>query len=352
MSLEFTILFYILILSIVMFLSIIYKKKQSKLSFIIIVLLLSFVAGMRSNTVGIDTEPYRLSIEHYILVGSQQWPYVTFSNFYGWFVKMIYSIYHNYNFLLFIEALIINYLIIKRFTDFKDNDKFPIMLFCYLLIVYFKTFNLNVQYISIAIVFYSTRYLGKNNIKYFLLTLLASLIHTSALISLIYFFVTLFFQKKKTKKQLLGIFLLLILYLISCNYAFNILIDKYRYYITYSSSNIGLMVFVQLLFYILTYSLYKKSKNESDMIEFKTISKYYLIGILLSFSSYFVGNAGRISYYFMIFEPVYISYFITNNKIDKLFKLLAIFWIVIYSIYIIIDMKNGTRVFPYSFFWN
>lgn len=351
MSLEYTILFYILILIIVIFLSIIYKKKQSKLSFVLIILILSFVAGARASTVGADTEPYRLSIEHYLLVGSQQWPYVTFSSFYGLFVRIIYFIYHNYNFLLFIEALIINYLIIKRFTDFKNN-KFPIMIFCYLLIIYLKTLNLNVQYIAIAIVFYSTRYLGKNNIKYFLLTLLASLIHTSALISLIYFFVLLFFQKKKTKKQLLSIFLIALLYLIFCYYAFNILINKYKYYIMYSTSNVGIMVFVQLLFYIFTYALYKKTKNENDMNEFKTISKYYLIGILLSFSSYFIGNAGRISYYFMVFEPVYISYFIANNKIDKFIKFLSMAWIIIYSIYIIIDMKNGTRVFPYSFFWN
>ena len=345
-----TVIFYCCILVICTLFANIAQKKNNKKMLFPIIIILSLVAGLRHYSVGTDTQAYMLGIENFYKVREVVWPYTSFSTGYGYFTVFIYNIYHNYNFLLVVEAFIINTLIIYRFWDFRQNGSFTFMIFAYLLIVYLRTFNLNVQYLALAVVFYATRFVDENKlIKFLICVTLASLIHKSALIGLIYFVIKWFDFKKMRKIDLLIKVVTVVIGGIFIIYAYNNLYDNYSQYISTKESSVGLMVFVQLLVYIVTMLLYKhKLKDDKS---FKTVSVYYLIGILLSFSSYLIANAGRISYYFMIFEPVFYSMIIKDEKKDKIFNVILVTWIIVYSIYVIVDGYTGSQYFPYSFFW-
>ena len=344
-----TVFLYLFIVFIILLLS----KNPNNSKNIFIILILSFFAGLRHYSVGVDTRPYMISIESFFNLGKHVWPYTSFSNFYGYFAIFVYKIWHNYNFLLFIEALIINTLIVKRFYDFKDESSFGFMLFIYLFTIYLRTFNLNLQYLSLSIVFFATRYLGKNkNFVFLILVILASLLHTSACIGLLFYFVKWFNFKNITKNQMLIKFFAIFAGFYVFLKVYNIMYFRYLQYLN-NSSSVGIMVFVQLFIYVITLLLYKKNVLESaqDEIRIKDIFKYYFIGILLSFSSYFVPNAGRIAYYFTIFEPIFYGYFMKNSKVDKVYKFLLIIWFIFYSIYVIVSGLAVTGYFPYKFCW-
>lgn len=351
MSIIQTVFFYLFILVMCLILS---KKadKTNKINYIyFIALILAVVGGFRHFSVGYDTEPYMLGIENFFKTKKIVWPYVSFSISYGYFTSMIYYIYHNYNFLLFIEALIINFLIIIRFWDFRKESDFTFIIFLYLIIIYLRTLNLNVQYLALSIVFFATKYLDENkNLKFLFFVVLASLLHTSALIGIVFYIIKIFNIKNITKKQLLMRLIGVILVAISITYIIPIMYDRYGYYVDTKQSSMGIMVFIQFFIFIITLMfnrfLYMSSNNKEEN---KKIILYYLIGIIFSFSSYFIGNAGRISYYFMIFEPIFYGIVMKERK-DQLFKFFIVVWLIIYSVYVLIDTAAGTMVFPYSFF--
>ena len=346
-----TTIFYCCILCICTILANVAQKKDNKKILIPIIVILSMVAGFRHYSVGVDTEPYMLSIENFYKIHKIVSPYNTFAIGYGYFTVFIYNIYHNYNFLLLIEAFIINTLIVLRFWDFRKSSSFTFMIFSYLLIIYLKTFNLNVQYIALAIVFYATKFVeDKKYIKFFICIGISSLIHKSALIGLIYFVIKWFDFKHMTKNELLTKVFTIVIGSILIIYAYNNLYASYSKYLSRESS-IGFMCFAQLLIYVITIFLYKHKLKENSEGKFKLVAIYYLIGIILSFSSYYISNAGRIAFYFMIFEPVFYGMILKDKKNDKLFNFILICWIIFYSIYVIVDGNSNAGYLPYSFFW-
>lgn len=351
MSIVQTVFFYLFILGICLLLSRKADKNNNVKYVYLTILILALVGGLRHYSVGYDTEPYMLGIENFFKTKKIIWPYVSFSIPYGYFTSVVYHIYHNYNFLLFIEALIINFFLLRRFWDFRKASNFNFIVFLYLVIIYLRTFNLNVQYLALSIVFFATKYLDENkNFKFIILTATASLLHTSALIGVIFYIIKILNIKKITKKQLLVRFIGGILGIAGIIYAISNMYDRYSYYIGSKQSSMGLMVFLQLFVFIVTLLfnkfLYKSSNNKEEN---KKIALYYLIGIIFSFSYYIIGNAGRISYYFMIFEPIFYGIVIKERK-DKLFKIFLVAWFIIYAIYVLFDTAAGTMVFPYSFF--
>lgn len=215
---------------------------------------------------------------------------------------------------------------------------------------------MNVQYIALAIVFYSTRFLeNKKNVLYISIVLLASTIHTSALIGLLYYFIEWMDFKKITKN---GLIIKMITAIIGGGlliYATTMLSERYSKYLTGRESAIGLMVFAQLAVYLFSTVLYKKIKlnegNEEVRNKMSKVNLYYIIGIVLSAASYIITNAGRISYYLMIFEPVFYGIVIKDKKINNYYKIFIIIWFIIYAIYVFINTNNATGYFPFSFFW-
>lgn len=344
-----TIIFYLSILFVCLFFASIAEKNNNKKLVFIIILLLTIVAGLRSVEVGFDTKPYMLSLENYYKTGMQMWPYNSFSNTYGIFVKFIYAIWHNYNFLLFIEAFIINYLIIKRFWELKEKSSFVFMIYLYLIVIYLRTFNLNLQYLAIALIFYSTRYLDKSKLKSFFFLIISSLLHTSAVIGFLYIFYEWLDFKNLTKKRFMAKMLFMGIIAVGFYLSYTMIIERYSHYFVEKESSIGLMSFAQIIVFIIIYVFSSFLYKNNDEHCIKKAPLYYFTGIIFAASSYFIGNAGRISYYFMIFEPVYYGVVIKSNKTSKYLKIFVVVWLTLYALYVLIDGLAGTKYFPYSF---
>ena len=129
MSIVQTVFFYLFILGICLLLSRKADKNNNVKYVYLTILILALVGGLRHYSVGYDTEPYMLGIENFFKTKKIIWPYVSFSIPYGYFTSVVYHIYHNYNFLLFIEALIINFFLLRRFWDFRKASNFNFIVF-------------------------------------------------------------------------------------------------------------------------------------------------------------------------------------------------------------------------------
>src|SRR5699024_10351989 len=107
-------------------------------------------------------------------------------------------------------AFATNYLIVKSLWHFKDKVNFTLSTFLFFTIYYFQTYNITRQWLAIAIVFFAIKYLFSNKyIKYLLIVLVASTIHSSAIITLSFIPLHVWVTRKLSKKYKFFIFLLL-----------------------------------------------------------------------------------------------------------------------------------------------
>lgn len=332
-------IFYLVVLFICIIFARIAQKKDNKKYLFVPIILLTLVLGLRSVNTGLDTLGYRTYLEWWFNND------LSISRIgYKLLIKLVYGLWHNYNFFLIIEGFIINYLIIFRLWDFKKDISIDKCLFIFLITRFISILTINNQYLAIAIVFWATRYLNKSNLKFLILTVLAASIHSSGIIGIVYYIINLFINKKKLTKKNILFFILLLVGLIFAYFAIGEYYDKY--FLTLNV-DFGFMAFVQLLIYIVTSILIK---NKSDLM--KLSSKYYLVGIILMFLSYLIPPANRIGLYFMIFEPVYFTCILDNKKVSKAIKVIIIVWFILYSVYTYTSNSSFPNNYVYSFFFN
>lgn len=336
--------FYISIFIICTFFCRFANKKNNKKILIIPIIILTLVTGLRAYNVGADTLSYKtISDECYynlnsLLCGSSRRMGFAIA------VRTIYSIIHNYSILLLIEGLVINSLILLRFWDFRDKSSFSGMVFFYLLMIFISTFTNKCQYVAISIVFFSTRYIGKFNVKAFILILIASSIHLSGLIGFLYFIFRYFDFKNLTKRKLLINIVGLIIGCFITVVIFNSLTNGYNYYLK-NKLSIGYMAFAKIFVYF-----FLKANSNFVFKESSIISKCFLLGIGLTTISYFFPAAGRIGFYFTIFDPVFYGLFLTNNK-KTFIKSFVLLWCIFISVYSIYN-SNIDSSYLYNFIWN
>lgn len=160
--------------------------KPNKLYIFFLIATLVIVSGLRSN-IG-DTYAYK----HSYTIYKYTWEAIDYSGDFGFNIiqLLLQKISTDPQILIFSTALITNVLII--FTLVKYSKMFELAVFVYITSGMFTTSMNGIrQYLAAAIVFIGTNYIVKGNFKkYFLLILLASTIHKSALVLIpIYFIV-------------------------------------------------------------------------------------------------------------------------------------------------------------------
>lgn len=265
----------------------------------------------------------------------------------GWlaFCKFISLIANDFQFFLLVDSII--QIAIIGFVFFKLSKDIPLSFLTFATLgLYVFGFSGLRQALAISITFLAAFYLLEEKKYHFLvLTIIASLIHSSAIIFLISYPLSRLNFTRHNGTRFLIIYLLCIPFLTSLIAFFSGFLfgNKYENYLDGGGAISMFLVFTFIYVVFLC-----KVKDESIYTRFLRLMIFATV-VGQSFGIVSASNMTRIGYYFMIFLPLAIPYIIGNIKNQKLLSVLT-FCILIAFFYFKGD-NASLRVFPYSFFW-
>lgn len=324
------------------------QRTDKKAYVYLIIISLSFVAGFRSFTVGMDTKTY-VQIFKSISVGDFDlaWGEVGFKHF----SRILLKVYNNPTFVFSVFALITNGLIILRLWDFKRISSFVYSIACYYIAFYFMSMNIMRQFVAIAIIFYATRFIAERKYIWFFVAIAAATsFHTSSLIAVVFVGLEVFQWKylKNFQKILIGIIILISPFAIK--YILNEVQGYSHYFTSVKSNNIGFMLIVKLIIYAFSIIVFNRNTNQVDeKYDIRCIKIYYLLGIILNATGYFFSYMERIGLPFYLFECAYFGVIVRNTRCNQLFKLTLI--LLLAYLFIMDLISNGQGQIPYKFIW-
>ncbi len=161
------------------------RIRNKKVYLIIIGMILSFTAGFRYYTVGVDTEQYYFS---YIFISNLSWGEITNTRYelgYAIMVKLLSIISAEPQFLFIVTSIFIHWIVM--WFIYKYSPHYWLSAYLYLSMGYFyNSMNLLRQSFAMCIVLLGVPFLLKKKIvPFILITLLASQFHSSAIIALL-----------------------------------------------------------------------------------------------------------------------------------------------------------------------
>lgn len=342
-----------------MYLGEVYKARR--FFYALSIILPALLAGLRDLTIGADTGGYPIEIfdiacsSHSLSDCIYEVGFFVFCHDVGYiFLAYLISAFTKDSFFFFfITNLIVNWGVFFFLYKAKSRFQFSLWLgwLSYLFIFYNRTLNLSRQSIAIAIVLISITYLwDKKYIKYGALTVIALSFHTSAIITLMYFF-EYFVEKRKYRLMFL---LCLIFIIVGNSFFINSVLSSipqlahFSRYTTASEGNIGLFEsFVKLLaiFYLLG------KLNKHKLFSRYQVSRFVyliLIEIFLFSCNYIDGNIGRIAYYFLPVYFIAIPIVLNCSRSKAKNELIYIGCLMGYWVMVII-VQGQTCTFPYLF---
>ena len=353
MEFYFELLFLILILTAIGYVN--YSNK--KYIYFIISFTLLFVSMFRFK-VGFDYKNYLDSINFIINNGINS-NYIFYNRMepaYKLFVLISYHLRNSY-FVFFISSFITILLVSLSIYRYSKDYLLSIFIFYSFPFFYLDSFSIIRQWSAVSIIIFGyTSFIKNRNLFIFLITIiLASLFHSSALISIL--IIPFFFINFNRKMLLFLIFFIFILKY----YLFNIII----YYLPFNLNKIERLLNTKggdKLIYIITFFsflfFYFKSNLES-------INKNNSIGITIFIFGncllYLFTDLGQIAQRFSIyFISIFIFLipdfvFIITKKYNINFKILSYFFfsvIYFYSLYISYSRFNFSPLIPYKFIFN
>ncbi len=330
-----------------------YAEKKDTLQIVLLsVLIISLVAGLRGDGVGLDTPTYNRIFELLMQgkIDAVHGAEVTFK----YITRLFLLIFQSIPAVFFVYALLTNGLMILRLWDFRKRICFPVAIACYYAAFYFFTLNIMRQCVAIAIVFFATRYLEKNKIFVFLVgVLVASLFHQSALLGILYLLIcykgwrnlAMRMNLSKRKRRILYVTALLAVVFVLIWKA-----SKYIHYFLEVSPHFGLLLPTKIVAVLLWATLTGRGrKKNTDAFLCQDIVKCYLLGLFLSLAGYFYPFMDRIGLYFTVCESIFLGY-VYKEYDAKVIRTIVVLWIVVP--FAIDVCSGGQGQLPYYFFWN
>lgn len=333
-------------------------KKNKKKYVVFMVLILSAVAGLRAYTVGIDTQNY-VEIFKNIANGDFIHAYGVEESF-KYICSVFLFICKSPTWMFIVFACVTNGFILARLWECREFAEFKYSFLCYYSVFFFMTMNICRQFAAIAIVFWATRYISSRKyFKFIVIVLCVSLIHTSSLLGMLFLVFEIFNWKYLNKNQKLWM-ILGILMSPAAVVVFFIGWNRYSHLISNISGSIGIMLILKMIVYVFSLLIIKKELSESDdaqlikTLEYKSrsVSIYYLCGILLTSLGYFIPYADRIGLMFYMFECVHIGKTIKLSRNRSLKVCFICLEIAILLFYFITSIAEGSQgISPYKFVW-
>ncbi len=324
--------------------------------------ILTLVAGLRGESVGLDTRGYLQRFE-VIAAGKIEFAYGLEISFrlICWALSLISS---NGTFFLLVFALLTNLLIVLRFWDFRDISSFPWMILCYNLLLFHMTMNGLRQFCAVAIVFYATRYLHQKKLLPFLAGVaIAFLFHQSAVIGLAFLAERLFQWKDLNWKQ--KTFFIGCLALIPVAMFFILpMIARYEKFFSSVQLAFGIMIPAKLLVFffslLFAWQYYKRVKASPVQLTAQTVGMseripgvclFYFLGLLLTGVGYFYTHMERVGWYFYLYEGIYYGMLRRDRDIYTRYFFGACNLALLAYGFVNSILDNAQGTIPYVFFW-
>ncbi len=305
------------------------QRKSKKKYMIFAAVVLALLAGLRANTVGIDTHNYTVLFAR-IAEGQFDLAYGLETSF-KYICAFLLAIWNNSNFLFLVFALITNILIFARLWELKDTISLTWSVIVYIGVFYFMTFNIMRQFVAVAIIFWATRYLAeKKYAKFLIFVAIAVLFHRSALLGVLFVAFEIFAWKHLTNKQKSLVKLFWSFGIIVAILFGTIIIGRYINYFQNIQFDFGIMIFVKMLLFVFTSSMLSREEpKDIDSTGYSvsaytcnTAKVYYAFGMLVTMLGYMFENMDRIGIYFYLFETIYIGMVMKSKRVEIIEKTL------------------------------
>ncbi len=340
------------------------SKTRYRIFLIMLIIILTLFGGLRNDSVGTDTLYYKWAFTE-INKGNYELLYEPGFVFFSKVILIVSNA--NYTFLfIIIEFLTVLFSII-RLWELRDEIDFVYSIFIYYCIFYLPSFNIMRQALAMALLFWGTRYLFKEQYLKFLIVLIISVsIHLAAIVCIAYMALYLIIQNQyETMKK--NVILLLSLAGIVIPFTVVVLqMDRVQYYMrTYFAESkrngkLGIPIIIIVVLSIELLNLFIESgkkklkecgtKSSKSIIETEVLNKFSKYAYIASLVVYTMlrhfDTANRISRYFLIFELIYYTNKYDIKVIQQIKRVFVVFF-ALYSLYVVLS-RGQMDIMPYT----
>ena len=349
-------------------------RKNKKYFVISSFFILFLIAGLRKYTIGIDLElHYAKNFIQYSQLNFQQLALLSTNSYYDFglifFMKILSLINSNEQFFILVTSGI-TYGLYGRYIYKHSNNVYMETFLFYLCFSYFMYMNIIAQALAISIVLFSIEFLEKKSyIMFLILCLLASLIHSSAIISVI--FIPLILMKK-SKYDIWIIVLSSIVFLASYSYVlpfilkyvfpqFSFYFENSKLTLSYDTMQVAYLIIFIISFILGINFFSSKSKgyaylkyNKDNINKGNFLIYVTILSIICRFLAMYNYIYSRIGFYFYPFTYTLLVNSVVNIKdtyLRKVTKVLAYSSMFAFFIIFHKTLTVSYGVLPYEFFW-
>ncbi len=327
------------------------KKENNDKLFLIIVFSMFFIlVGYREMTRGNDTISYLRLFEQ---CATNKWNVSIFNNYYEFgyliFNILVSYISNNSRFFLIVLSFLFNYSIYSFIK--KNSNNYLVSVLMYVGLMYFySSMNIIRQFLAIIIILYSFNFVKEKKLFPFLFfVLLATTIHSSAIISLLIYPI---YHCKYNKKRVFIVIIISIFLLLSLDIVYPFVVNILNRD-TYYLNRIGVTKIFNVISFLLFLGMFifstciTRNKNYGN-------NNFYLFVLLftscVSMISINMAVLERVCIYYSMFSIVALPNLIHNSKIKDKFIINALVVLVlfIYSSTTMIYRPNWNTAFDYK----
>lgn len=325
------------------------QKRNSQLLFLVSCLIVVSIFGLRNGSVGIDTHTY---------INNFNWGY-KYPGEPGF--TLLNSLLHGFGSqsLLIIIGSISYGLIYLRLWEMRNKISLSMAVFVLLCLFFPWSITVMRQFLSIAIVFFASRYLFSSRPLPFLIAIgIATTIHLTSIIAASMVFVLYLWKiKPGYKAKTVLTFFTLLLPLVAIGLLIIAFksgrIELYSSYFTGKDLSFGIRYPLELAIVLLILLLFtgeqKKAKVRIDSNE-KSIALFTILGLSLENLGYFFKFMGRAGLVFEIFLIVLFGLACNKKTPNSSIRIGITF---AFSLFVFLNeiFGNGQGLMPYLFFW-
>lgn len=318
---------------------------------------LSLLAGLRGVEVGTDTIYYYSMFEH-MLEGHGG--YFDSEPIFGLIAKISLLLFDAPQAAFIVVAFLTNGLIIYRLWTMRGSYSFSWAMAVYITLIYPQCFNVMRQWLALSIVFFATVYLKDRKAwRFFLLAIVATLVHNSAVVSLLFLLIYCHLKVRGKYERVLIYLLMVIMAFVGIWVAASFLLERYAYFFTsrfqISVSYIYLLKVGLFILYVvfankMTGSCEPKDDSRRTIGAAPSIGLVelgYGLGLAVSSAGLLFDQLARVGAYFTVLEMLFIAKASNDNYLSILFRL-SYSLIMFYNFIIGIALQGLYGITPYS----